>query len=199
MIKDVKFGVKGAKYATTGADTAPIAIPGLVSVTMDPTVQETIKYADNVAYYTASGTGGAKAELAFVSVPEEFKVVHAGELRTVQGGLAEVLGVVHKEPFDLIFEATGTKPRTILLRNCTVIGSIKHDYATNTENIEIADDFLSIAISGTYTADGKYLVWKEVYKSDSEHAKKINELIGLPEIGEPTPVLDPLSPDTDYE
>lgn len=183
---DVRFGAQGLHTVNTGATEAPKAEPGLKAITLNPSVMETPIYADNTVFYTATGTNSVECEVTVVSVSDEFKINYAGEIKTVNGGVASVLGATNRKPFDMIFDSTGTKPRRILLRNCTVIGSIKHDYTTNTEGIEQQDDIITVSISGVPTADNKYRVWQEVYDINSEAAKELLKSVpAVPVIGTP--------------
>ena len=187
--QDVRFGVQGGLTAGTGKQEKPALFPNLVAITLSPNTMEQPIYADNRVIYTAQGTSSVALEITAVSTPDEFKIRHAGEVKTVKGGIAGVLGTTNNEPFDLIFDSTGTRPRRVLIRNCTVVGSIKHDYTTNTEGIEQQNDIISAVSKGTLTADGKHLVWQEVYDINSEAAKALETAVPeVPEIKEATTV-----------
>ena len=77
----VKFNLWNVYYAPLLTNTTskieygtPIAIPGAVSLSLDPTGENTPFYADGVEYYTISNNMGYSGDLEIALIPESFRV-----------------------------------------------------------------------------------------------------------------------------
>ena len=76
-----KFNLWNVYYAPLLTNTTskieygtPIAIPGAVSLSLDPTGENTPFYADGVEYYTISNNMGYSGDLEIALIPESFRV-----------------------------------------------------------------------------------------------------------------------------
>ena len=77
----VKFNLWNVYYAPLLTNTTskieygtPIAIPGAVSLSLDPTGENTPFYADGIEYYTISNNMGYSGDLEIALIPESFRV-----------------------------------------------------------------------------------------------------------------------------
>lgn len=65
MGNKIKYGIKNAYYAVktqSGYDT-PVAIPGAVSISLDPQGELYKFYADNIEYFRAAVNNGYEGDL----------------------------------------------------------------------------------------------------------------------------------------
>ena len=77
----VKFNLWNVHYAPLIENTidkvkygTPIPIPGAVSLSLDPTGENTPFYADGIEYYTISNNMGYSGDLEIALIPESFRV-----------------------------------------------------------------------------------------------------------------------------
>ena len=148
----VKFGIKNCHYAVgTVADNGsityetPVALPGTVSLSLEPQGENTPFYADNIVYYMGSANSGYQGDLELALVPDAFKKDVLG----CNGILYEDAGaeVVH---FALTFEFSGDKhARRHVMYNCTAtrptVGS-----TTNTDTKEPQTESITITATSAY-------------------------------------------------
>lgn len=114
MSNKVKFGLKNVHYATItvneGVTTygTPKAIPGAVSMTMDPKGEKTEFYADDVAYFLAESNQGYEGTLEIALITDDFKkdILQYINDSATTGGLYEDATKLPK-PFALMFEFAG--------------------------------------------------------------------------------------------
>lgn len=147
----VKFNIKNVHYARqtkdaqTGAigfDT-PKAMPGAVSLSLDPNGEPSVFYADGYAYYTISNNQGYDGDLELALVPDEFRQEILKETLDDNGVLMEDANV-ETEPFALLFEFDGDKHGIRhVLYNCTATRPTIES-STNEEEIEVKTESLSI-------------------------------------------------------
>lgn len=154
----IKFGIKNCYYAvatitTTGAATysTPVAMPGAVSISLDPQGDTNNFYADNIVYFTSVANNGYEGDLELAKVPDSFLTDCLGYISDGNDVLVEDAGAtpVH---FALMFQFEGDKnaKRTVLY-NCvaarpTVEGSTKE------EAIEPQTETISITATTVYNA-----------------------------------------------
>lgn len=155
----VKYGLKNAYYAVATISTTdgtatygtPVRLPGAVSISLEPTGENTKFYADDVAYYTAPGAAGYQGDLTLAMVPDEFRKDCLGEVEAISGVLVEEGNAAPKE-FALLFEFT-TDENAIkhALYNCT---AKRPSVAGNTkgESTEVSTEVLTITASTVHNA-----------------------------------------------
>ena len=84
----VTFGLKNVHYAPITEDTdgityeTPVAIPGGVSLSLEPRGEMTEKWADDMLYYSAQNNQGYNGTLTIAHIPEQFAIDALGEERT---------------------------------------------------------------------------------------------------------------------
>lgn len=135
----IKFGLKNVHYAvaTIAADgTAtygtPVAVPGAVSLSMEPQGDSSPFYADNIVYFTSISNTGYEGDLEMALFPDQFKKDILGYLEDSKHNLLEDVNApaVH---FALLFQIENDVNATrVCLFNCTaqrpsVGGSTKED------------------------------------------------------------------------
>lgn len=152
----VKFGIKNCHYAVgTVADNGsityetPVALPGAVSLSLEPQGENTPFYADNIVYYMGSANSGYQGDLELALVPDAFKKDVLGFKEDKNGILYEDAGaeVVH---FALTFEFSGDKhARRHVMYNCTAtrptVGS-----TTNNASKEPQTESITITATSAY-------------------------------------------------
>ena len=76
----VKFNICNVHYALLTLETdgavsfgTPVAMPGAVSLSLDPNGEPSNFYADGYAYYTVSNNMGYEGDLELAMVPESFR------------------------------------------------------------------------------------------------------------------------------
>jgi phi13 family phage major tail protein len=112
----VHFGLKNAYYAKitrTVSDGVvsitfgtPKALPGSVSLSLDPSDENTIFYADDTAYYTVPGIAKYEGDYETASVTRDFKKDIFGDIEDENGALVEVDGAETSD-FAFLVEYSG--------------------------------------------------------------------------------------------
>ena len=158
MPNKVKFGLKNVHYAkiTYGAGGAityatPVALPGAVSISLDPQGDTTDFYADDGLYYTGAANVGYKGNFEAAIVPQSFKTEILGDVVDDNVVLIEQVDTptVH---FALLFEIDGdVKARRVVLYDCTATRS-KVGSQTNTNSTSPQTESMTITVIPT--ADG---------------------------------------------
>ena len=154
----VKYGLKNVYYAlaTIGNDgtatyAAPVAIPGAVSISLEPSGENTPFYADDSVYFTAPGATGYSGDLTIALIPDSFRKDCLGEDDSVENVLIETSDAAPK-PFALLFEfTTDQKAQKHVLYNCT---AKRPTLASNTkgETTEVQTEALAITASSIFNA-----------------------------------------------
>ena len=146
----IKYGIKNCYYAvatiaTNGSATygIPVALPGAVSISLEPQGESEPFYADNIVYYTSVANNGYEGDLELAKIPESF-------LTDVLGYAADGNGVLYEDAnapavhFALMFQFEGdAHAKRHVMYNCTatrpaVNGNTKEDSITPaTETITV--------------------------------------------------------------
>ncbi len=174
----IKYGIKNVYYAvaTIAADNSatymtPVALPGAVSLSLEPQGDTSPFYADNIVYYTSVANNGYEGDLELAKVPESF-------LTDVLGYTADTNSVLYEDAnapvvhFALIFQFEGdAHAKRHVMYNCTaarpsVSGSTKEEsIEPQTETITItattirALDKDIVKASCTPTESTQYNAW----------------------------------------
>lgn len=184
MGNKVKFNICNVHYALINVDEngevtyeKPKAIPGAVSISLDPNGEPESFYADGVEYYVVNNNMGYDGDLEIALIPEDFLTDVLGEISDSNSVLVESANAEGKN-FALLFEFDGDihKIRHVMY-NCSAARP-KLESKTNEESKEVQTDTLSIkarplangyvkAKTGEKTASETYDGWyKEVYVAD---------------------------------
>lgn len=174
----VKFNIRNVHYAklTIGEDgsitySTPVAMPGAVSLSLDPNGEPSVFYADGYAYYTICNNQGYEGDLELAMVPESFRTDILKETMDDNSVLIED-ATVETEKFALLFEFDGdVKKIRHVLYNC-VASRPTIESATKEDEIEVKTETLTITaspLSGGYvkartsdaTQDAAYNSWYE--------------------------------------
>lgn len=162
----IKYGIKNVHYAVaevgtdsqTGALTytygTPVAIPGAVSISIQPTAESIDEFADDIRWFHDDINNGYTGTLEVENLPDSFLTDVLGMTKdSTTGKLTEKTSDQHAE-FALIGEftfggATETGKRFVLYR-CT---ASRADVAGTTKgaNIEAQHDTINIVCMGRPT------------------------------------------------
>lgn len=187
----VKFNIRNVHYALLSADEdgqvtfgTPVAMPGAVSLSLDPNGEPSIFYADGYAYYTISNNMGYDGDLELAMVPESFRTDILKESLDSNQVLVEDASVA-TENFALLFEFDGdVKKIRHVLYNCSATRPTIES-ATNEDEIEVQTEKLTIKASplaGGYvkartsdtTTETAYNDWyKKVYMPNAATATAV--------------------------
>ena len=172
----VKFNICNVHYALITVDEdgdvtfgTPVAMPGAVSLSLEPNGEPSNFYADGYAYYTISNNMGYEGDLELAMVPESFRTDVLKESLDDNSVLVESANV-ETANFALPFEFDGdVKKIRHVLYNCSAARP-NIESATNEEEIEVQTETLAItaaplangyvkARTGDSTTDTVYTGW----------------------------------------
>ena len=172
----VKFNICNVHYALITVDEdgevtfgTPVAMPGAVSLSLEPNGEPSNFYADGYAYYTISNNMGYEGDLELAMVPESFRTDVLKESLDDNSMLVESANV-ETANFALLFEFDGdVKKIRHVLYNCSAARP-NIESTTNEEEIEVQTETLAItaaplangyvkARTGDSTTDTVYTGW----------------------------------------
>ena len=145
----VKYGLHNVYYATKSSSTStpyntPVAIPGAVSISMEPQGELAKFYADNGVYWQSSSNNGYEGDLEMAKFPATFLQAIFGESAGTNGVVAEYDNVQPVE-FALLFEFSGDADHTrYALYNCIATRPTIASQTTN-ETIEPQTETMTIS------------------------------------------------------
>ena len=172
----VKFNICNVHYALITMDDdgevtfgTPAAMPGAVSLSLEPNGEPSNFYADGYAYYTISNNMGYEGDLELAMVPESFRTDVLKESLDDNSVLVESANV-ETANCALLFEFDGdVKKIRHVLYNCSAARP-NIESTTNEEEIEVQTETLAItaaplangyvkARTGDSTTDTVYTGW----------------------------------------
>lgn len=179
----VKYNLKNAHYALIESMTEstvtyanPVALPGVVSISLDANGEPENFYADGIAYYVINNNMGYDGDLELALIPESFRTDILKEKMDSKGVLIENADV-ELGSFALLFEFDGDQRHIRhVLYNCSasrpnIEGKTNEDTKeVQTEKLSIKATPLSNGIVKSKTSTGTdsevYANWyKSVYLS----------------------------------
>lgn len=150
----VKYGLNNVYYAVKQANTtqpyaAPVAIPGAVSISMEPQGELSKFYADNGVYWQASSNLGYEGDLEMAKFPSAFLQAIFGFTSGTNGVVGESDNVQPNE-FALLFEFSGDADHTrYAFYNCIATRPNVSSSTTN-ESVEPTTETMTIsAVAGS--------------------------------------------------
>lgn len=142
----VKYGLHNLHYAVKNDSgyAAPVAIPGAVSISMEPQGEMTKFYADNGVYWQASSNLGYEGDLEMAKFPAAFLSAVLGMTSGTNGVVGEYDNVQPAE-FALLFEFSGDADHTrYALYNCIATRPTISGETTN-EQVEPTTETITIS------------------------------------------------------
>lgn len=156
MANKIKYGLKNIYYAiatiaANGSATygTPVAVPGAVSLSMEPQGENTPFYADNIVYWTGVSNSGYEGDLEMARFPDSFKRDVLGYIVSGNGLFVENANApaVH---FALMFQFEGDEKATRhVMYNCTATRPAASGN-TKAETIEPETETVTITATTIY-------------------------------------------------
>lgn len=154
----IKYGISKCYYAvatiaTDGSATydTPVALPGAVSISMEPQGETNHFWADNIDYYTSIANQGYEGDLELAKLPESFLLDVLGYAKANNDLIYEDVNAspVH---FALMFQFEGdAKAKRHVLYNCTATRPSVAS-STKTETIEPQTETVTITATSIYVS-----------------------------------------------
>ena len=165
----VRFGLSNLYFGTytvgtTGTVTlgAPFAVPGAVSLNLEPDSEESVFWADNVKYYVTNADNGFTGEVEVAAFTDSFKTTFMNYVTLADGGIAQIKGMDNKTCY-MMFQSEGdAQKRRGILYNVT-LGQIAREYSTTEGTKEPQTATLSITVTG----DNKTGITRTSYTEDA--------------------------------
>lgn len=158
MANKIKYGLSRVYYAlatinsSTGAATydEPVALPGAVSLSMDPSGESNKFYADNIPYAVFAANAGYEGELEVALIPDSFRQDVLGEVVDADSKIQIEKATATTQPFALMFQFEGDEDATRhVFYNCTAarpnVGS-----KTTEESVEVQTETINITCGSIF-------------------------------------------------
>jgi len=118
MANKIKYGLSRVYYAKATIDsstgtatyTTPVALPGAVSLSMDPSGESNKFYADNIPYTVFAANAGYEGELEIALISDDFRKDILGEV--VDSNILIEKATATTQPFALLFQFEGDEDAT---------------------------------------------------------------------------------------
>jgi phi13 family phage major tail protein len=172
----VRFGLENVHIAPMTGDgvySTPIHIPGAVSMSLNPSGDESTFYADNSAYFTVTSNNGYAGDLRVAFLPDDVKTVILGYIEDEKGILIEDASAP-QVPFALLYQVEAdTANRRYALYNCKIARPAE-THNTKAENVTPDTETVSLtaipqvfnghkcvkgSIENTVDAAAEYAAW----------------------------------------
>lgn len=177
MSNKIKYGLKSVHYAIATITEAlgvtsvtygePVAMPGAVSLSMEPQGENSPFYADNIIYWPGINNNGYEGDLELAVVPDSFKTDVLGYKEDGKGVLVEDANAaaVH---FALLFQFEGDEKATRhVLYNCTAARPAASGN-TKGETVEPQTESLTITATPIWNATLGTEIVKGSTKADTD-------------------------------
>lgn len=153
MANKVEFGISNL-YVCTYEDTAgtvtlgtPVAVPGAVTLTLEPEGDDNTFYADNTAYWSQFSDNGFSGSIEVAMFDDTFKKTFMGYIELDDGGIAQIKGAT-KPSVCLMFQSEGdAEARRGILYNVS-LGNINRSYNTTEDTVEVDTETIDITVVG---------------------------------------------------
>lgn len=174
MANKIKYGIKNVYYAVVtiaanGSATyaTPVALPGAVSLTLDPEGEQNIFYADNIAYYVSNSNNGYSGSLELARVPDSFLTDVLMEATDNTSGLQYEAADAEPAHFALLFQFEGDDAATkYVMYNC-VASRPSVSSTTKETSVEPQTETLNLTATSVYNAAANADIVKGKMESDA--------------------------------
>lgn len=150
----VQFGLKNVHIApiTIGNDNSvtyatPFALPGAVSLSLSPSGDENVFYADDIRYYVIAGNGSYEGNMVIAMVTDKFAKDILGYKEDTNHLLVEDASVQPKS-FAMTFEVQNDVSATKYVLYNVSVGRADLSANTKEESVEVQTATLDITCSG---------------------------------------------------
>jgi phi13 family phage major tail protein len=124
----IVFGLKSAHYSviTVGVDgthtyAAPVALPGMVEISMEPSGETTSFYADDTLYHTTVSNQGYETTVTIANITEDFRTDVLGETMEATDNVLTEKNTANPKLIAFMFEFDGDQQAVRhCLYNCTI-------------------------------------------------------------------------------
>ena len=172
MPNKIKYGISNVYYAVatlgdnnTATYATPVALPGAVSLSLEPQGENTPFYADNIQYFVVNANNGYEGDLELARIPDAFKtdilgMVQSGNGLYVEDANASVIN------FALLFQFEGDVKNTRhVFYNCTVTRP-NQTGTTKNENVEPQTETITITAKPIHST----ALDKDIVKADTNES-----------------------------
>lgn len=131
-------------------DTSKIMhIPGAVSMSMPPSGEQNIFYADGTKYFITNGNDGYEGTVEFALVPDEFNEQYLGNAKTDEGVIVEDKDA-NLQHFAMMWQFDGDAHNTRHIMYDCVASRPEITSKTNEANIEVQTETMNITCGSVY-------------------------------------------------